>query len=192
MRLTLTRILTYAIIETDVPFELDSNIIRVKESGTLDYETDSVFTFHVVVTDQDGLSDTATITVNLNDTPEPPKFDDKTPTFTVDENVPAGTHVGDVVASDVDEDDVLTYSIGDPTDTFVIDEVTGEITVKADSTIDYETKNEYTVTVVVTDKYGYTDTATVTIKVNDKNEAPDVPDQTITRCGLRCGPRQGD
>ena len=174
------RILTYEIVETDVPFELDSNIIRVKESGTLDYETDSVFTFHVVVTDQDGLSDTATITVNLNDTPEPPKFDDKTPTFSVDENVPAGTHVGDVVASDVDEDDVLTYSIGDPTDTFVIDEVTGEITVKADSTIDYETKNEYTVTVVVTDKYGYTDTATVTIKVNDKNEAPDVPDQTIT------------
>ncbi len=174
------RILTYEIVETDVPFELDSNIIRVKEPGKLDYETDSVFTFHVVVTDQDGLSDTATITVNLNDTPEPPKFDDKTPTFTVDENVPAGTHVGDVVASDIDEDDTLTYSIKDPTDTFVIDEVTGEITVKADSTIDYETKNEYTVTVVVTDKYGYTDTATVTIKVNDVNEAPDVPDQTIT------------
>ena len=174
------RILTYEIVETDVPFELDSNIIRVKEPGKLDYETDSVFTFHVVVTDQDGLSDTATITVNLNDTPEPPKFDDKTPTFAVDENVPAGTFVGVVTASDVDEDDVLTYSIGDPTDTFVIDEVTGEITVKADSTIDYETKNEYTVTVVVTDKYGYTDTATVTIKVNDVNEAPDVPDQTIT------------
>ena len=174
------RILTYEIVETDVPFELDSNIIRVKEPGKLDYETDSVFTFHVVVTDQDGLSDTATITVNLNDTPEPPKFDDKTPTFTVDENVPAGTHVGDVVASDIDEDDTLTYSIKDPTDTFVIDEVTGEIMVKADSTIDYETKNEYTVTVVVTDKYGYTDTATVTIKVNDVNEAPDVPDQTIT------------
>ena len=174
------RILTYEIVETDVPFELDSNIIRVKEPGKLDYEADSVFTFHVVVTDQDGLSDTATITVNLNDTPEPPKFDDKTPTFTVDENVPAGTHVGDVVASDIDEDDTLTYSIKDPTDTFIIDEVTGEITVKADSTIDYETKNEYTVTVVVTDKYGYTDTATVTIKVNDVNEAPDVPDQTIT------------
>ncbi|MBR2059301.1 MAG: cadherin repeat domain-containing protein [Fibrobacter sp.] len=174
------RVLTYEIVETDVPFELDSNIIRVKEPGKLDYETDSVFTFHVVVTDQDGLSDTATITVNLNDTPEPPKFDDKTPTFAVDENVPAGTFVGVVTASDVDEDDVLTYSIGDPTDTFVIDEVTGKITVKADSTIDYETKNEYTVTVVVTDKYGYTDTATVTIKVNDVNEAPDVPDQTIT------------
>jgi hypothetical protein len=174
------RILTYEIVETDVPFELDSNIIRVKEPGKLDYETDSVFTFHVVVTDQDGLSDTATITVNLNDTPEPPHFDDKTPTFTVDENVPAGTLVGVVTASDVDDDDTLTYSIGDPTDTFVIDEVTGEITVKADSTIDYETKNEYTVTVVVTDKYGYTDTATVTIKVNDVNEAPDVPDQTIT------------
>ncbi|MBO4435502.1 MAG: cadherin repeat domain-containing protein [Fibrobacter sp.] len=174
------RILTYEIIETDVPFELDSNIIRVKEPGKLDYETDSVFTFHVVVTDQDGLSDTATITVNLNDTPEPPKFDDKTPTFTVDENVPAGTHVGDVVASDVDDDDTLTYSIKDPTVTFIINEATGEITVKADSTIDYETKNEYTVTVVVTDKYGYTDTATVTIKVNDVNEAPDVPDQTIT------------
>ena len=174
------RILTYEIVETDVPFELDSNIIRVKEPGKLDYETDSVFTFHVVVTDQDGLSDTATITVNLNDTPEPPKFDDKTPTFAVDENVPAGTFVGVVTASDVDDDDTLTYSIGDPTDTFIIDEVTGKITVKADSTIDYETKNEYTVTVVVTDKYGYTDTATVTIKVNDVNEAPDVPDQTIT------------
>jgi hypothetical protein len=174
------RILTYEIIETDVPFELDSNIIRVKEPGKLDYETDSVFTFHVVVTDQDGLSDTATITVNLNDTPEPPKFEDKTPTFTVDENVPAGTFVGTVTASDIDVDDTLTYSINDPTDTFVMDPVTGTITVKADSTIDYETKNEYTVTVVVTDKYGYTDTATVTIKVNDVNEAPVVPDQTIT------------
>ena len=174
------RILTYAIVESDVPFELDSNIIRVKEPGKLDYETDSVFTFHVVVTDQDGLSDTATITVNLNDTPEPPKFDDKTPTFTVDENVPAGTFVGTVTASDIDADDTLTYTIDDPTDTFVMDPVTGTITVKADSTIDYETKNEYTVTVVVTDKYGYTDTATVTIKVNDVNEAPVVPDQTIT------------
>ena len=161
-------------------FDIDENgKITVAQGANLDFETDSVFFVKAIVTDGT-LSDTAIVKISLDDTPEPPKFDDHTPTFTVDENVPAGTSVGFVVATDVDDDDTLTYSIGDPTDTFVIDSVTGEITVKADSTIDYEKKNEYTVTVVVTDKYGYTDTATVTIKVNDLNETPDIPDQTLT------------
>ena len=161
-------------------FDIDENgKITVAQGANLDFETDSVFFVKAIVTDGT-LSDTALVKISLIDTPEPPKFDDDTPTLTVDENVPAGTSVGFVTATDVDDDDTLTYSIKDPTDTFIIDEVTGEITVKADSTIDYEKKNEYTVTVVVTDKYGYTDTATVTIKVNDLNETPDIPDQTLT------------
>ena len=174
------RILTYSIIENDVPFVMDSATIRVKDSTKLNFETTPEFTFHVVVTDQDGLSDTALITVKLNDVNEPPVFTDDKPTLTVDENVPAGTEVGPVTATDVDEGDSLTYSIKDPTDTFVIDSVTGMVTVKADSTIDYETKNVYTVTVIVTDKDGLTDTAIVTIKVNDLNEAPEMDDQELT------------
>ena len=173
------RKLDYKIIETGVPFSLDSNIIRVEDKDRLNYEVDTVFSFHVLVTDGE-FSDTALITVKLNDVNEPPEFTDDRPTLTVDENVPAGTEVGPVTATDVDEDDSLTYSIKDPTDTFVIDSVTGMITVKADSTIDYETKNVYTVTVIVTDKEGLTDTAIVTIKVNDLNEAPEMDDQELT------------
>ena len=174
------RILTYEIIESDVPFTMDSATIRVKDSTTLDFETTPEFSFHVVVIDQDGLSDTALITVKLNDVNEPPVFTDDKPTLTVDENVPAGTEVGPVTATDVDDGDTLTYTIDDPTGTFVIDSTTGLITVKADSTIDYEYKNEYTVTVIVTDKDGLKDTATVTIKVNDLNEAPVIEDKTFS------------
>ena len=61
--------LFYAIIESDVPFILDSNIIKVGDSSRLDYEVDPVFTFHVRVCDRE-LCDTALVVVNLNDVNE--------------------------------------------------------------------------------------------------------------------------
>ena len=61
--------LTYSIIENDIPFILDSNEVKVGDASRLDYESDSVFTFHVRVTDGE-LSDTALVVVKLKDVDE--------------------------------------------------------------------------------------------------------------------------
>ena len=67
--------LTYTIVESGVPFVMDSNIVKVKDPSKLDYETDSVLTFHVVVDDGE-YTDTALVTVKLTDVNEPPHFGD--------------------------------------------------------------------------------------------------------------------
>lgn len=170
--------LTYTIIESNSPFKMDGNVIKVADKSKLDYETNPTFVVHVRVTDG-SLADTATVTISLKDMPEPPKFTDKTPTFAVDENSPAKTLVGTVSATDVDDGETLIYSLVDPSDKFVVDPATGKITVKADNTLDYETKATYSVSVIVTDKDGLKDTAKVTIKINDVNENPVVAEQTF-------------
>lgn len=171
--------LTYTIIESNSPFKMDGNVIKVADKSKLDYETNPTFVVHVRVTDG-SLADTATVTISLKDMPEPPKFTDKTPTFAVDENSPAKTLVGTVSATDVDDGETLIYSLVDPSDKFVVDPATGKITVKADNTLDYETKATYPVSVIVTDKDGLKDTAKVTIKINDVNESPVVAEQTFS------------
>lgn len=61
--------LTYAILTSDVPFILDSNIIKVENSNRLDYEVNPAFTFLVRVSD--GMfCDTALVVVNLKDVNE--------------------------------------------------------------------------------------------------------------------------
>ena len=67
------RKLTYTIIEQNVPFKLDSNIIKVKDPSRLNYETDTLFSFHVVVSDGE-FKDTATVKIHLEDVDESPKI----------------------------------------------------------------------------------------------------------------------
>ena len=59
----------------------------------------------VQVPDAGGLSDSATVTVTLNDVNEQPTVNDDT--FSVDENSPDGTSVGSVTAGDPDAGDTL-------------------------------------------------------------------------------------
>jgi predicted outer membrane repeat protein len=80
--------LTYAIIggNTGGAFAINavSGEITVVNSAALDYETNPSFGLTVQVTDNLGLSDTATITINLGAVNEGPGFSglDNTPTFT--------------------------------------------------------------------------------------------------------------
>nr|WP_295370480.1 cadherin domain-containing protein [uncultured Sphingosinicella sp.] len=88
----------------------------------------------------------------------------------VDENAPAGTVVGTVSASDIDED-VLEYSLSHDADgLFDIDAVTGRLTTTA--ALDFETRSSYQVEVVATDPDGEKVSRKLTISVNDLNEAP--------------------
>ncbi|MGI9518285.1 MAG: Ig-like domain-containing protein, partial [Pirellulaceae bacterium] len=162
-------------------FTIDaSGNITVADGSQLNFEATTSYTLSVEVTDAGapGLTDTATITINVNDLNETPTVSDDT--FAVDENETNGTLVGSVTASDPDAGDSLSYAItaGDPTGIFAID-ASGNISVADGSQLNFEATTSYTLSVEVTDAGapGLTDTATITINVNDVNETPTVNNQ---------------
>ena len=102
-------------------------------------------------------------------------------TFTVDENTPPGSLVGDAVTAKDPDGDVLTYSLsGTDASSFEIDGSTGRIIVGSGTMLDYESGNTtYTVIVSVhdgRDSYGDDDSAIddlieVSIDVSNVDEA---------------------
>ena len=92
------------------------------------------------------------------------------------EGAAAGSNVGNpVVATDDDEDDTLTYTLGGAdAKLFDIDSSTGQITVGVGTQLGYETKDRYDVTVTATDPSSdASDTITVAIMVTDVRVSED-------------------
>ncbi len=156
-----------------------------------DYEAKSVYSVTVTATDPSNASDSITVTVTVTDVEEAPEFPaTETGARSVAENTEAGQNIGDpVTATDDDDDDSLTYSLGvDDVESFDIVDSSGQLRTKA--TLDYETQASYTVTVSVSDSKdadGNADTATdatitVTITVTNVEEAPEFP---ATETGAR-------
>ena len=155
-------------------FDIDSETGQLETKVALDYETKD--TYEVTVTASDGGTDTVsiTVTINITNVNEAPKFATTTATRSIAENTAAGTAIGEPVsATDPDgttdvnpEDDnvdALTYTLG-VTDaaSFAIDSDTGQLETKV--ALDYETKDSYEVTVTASD--GGTDTASITVAIN--------------------------
>ena len=101
---------------------------------------------------------------SLNATPRASNPTNRTPyfiggysvTFTVDENTPPGSLVGDAITATDPDGDVLTYSLlGIDASSFVLDGSTGQITVGSGTLLDYESgPTRYTVVVSVHDGRG--------------------------------------
>jgi lysyl endopeptidase len=155
-------------------FAVDANTgeISVLDAEALDFETTPSFTLEVEVEDADGLSDSATITISLNDVNEAPSIADQD--FALDENSAVGTVVGTLAASDPDAGDTLAFSVtgGSGAGVFAVDANTGEISVLDAAALDFETTPSFTLEVEVEDADGLSDSATITISLNDVNEAP--------------------
>ena len=171
---------TYSITagDDDGKFSIDSSgAISVAEA--LDYESSPAHTLTVEATDAGGLSDTATVSIEITDVNEAPSFGADEYTFTVPENSAIAHSVGTAAATDPDEGDTLTYSIsaGNDEGAFAIGGSTGSITV-ADA-LDYETTVAYKLTVEVSDGRGGAATATLRISVGDVAE-DGPPPPTVT------------
>ncbi len=103
----------------------------------------------------------------------PPTVNDQT--FTVDENSANGTVVGQVVATDGNVGQTLTYSIVSGNDLgFFALSSDGEITVADNTNLDYEQHTSVDLVVRVTDNGSpvLSTDATMTININDVNEPP--------------------
>ncbi|MBO7629004.1 MAG: cadherin domain-containing protein, partial [Bacteroidales bacterium] len=161
-----------------------TGVVSVKSGVTLNYESlDSVLTIRVKVVDDAANSNGvgkdsayAVVVLKIVDQNEAPIVRDTT--FSVEENSPAGTVVGQLKASDPDiRSDVfgkLTYSIVETNVPFSIEQ-DGTISVSQDNALDFETKPSWTIHVKVTDGF-IPQTVEVTINLIDVNEPPHIDD----------------
>ncbi|HUQ68527.1 MAG TPA: cadherin repeat domain-containing protein, partial [Planctomycetaceae bacterium] len=144
-------------------------------SPTINFEALNQYNLTVQVTDNGtpARSSTAAVTVNIADLNEAPTFLAPT-TFTISENRPVNTFVGDVNTSDP-EGNTVTYSIvgGDPNAQFAINSATGVITV-AKATINFEATPQFLLSVKAQDNGSPANskTQTITVNVTNLNEPP--------------------
>jgi hypothetical protein len=174
---------TYAIVGRNDTgaFSIDKTTggLFVADATKLDYETHASFALSVRVTDAGGLSDTATITVNLSNVAESPAVADQG--FTVAENTAAGTTVGTVVATDGDGGVPQSWTIlsGNEGGAFAID-AGGRLSVAKSSELDYESRERIVLSVRATDATGGGATGVVTVLLTNVQEfAPAIADQNF-------------
>ena len=177
--------LTYTLSGTDATtFSVDSSSGQLRTSASLDYETKSTYALTLSVSDNNGGTDSISITITIIDIVEvrannPPVFNDGiSTTRTVAENSAADTDIGsEITADDVDQDP-LTYGLtGSNASTFSIVNTSGQLKTKA--ALNHEATSSYSLTVTVSDGQGGSDSISVTINVQDVNEPP-VFDEGLT------------
>ncbi|MCP4424903.1 MAG: tandem-95 repeat protein, partial [Chloroflexi bacterium] len=143
----------------------------IEYTPTLNFVGNDSFTYEITA---NGKTDSATVTVtvfNVNDAPTDIALDDDH----VDENMAAGTAVGNFSAIDPDADDNHTYTlVADAGDTnndnasFTI----SDGVLKTAEIFDAETKGAYAIRVQVRDSGGATIEEQFIITVDDLNDAP--------------------
>jgi hypothetical protein len=159
--------LAYALTTPNVPFTVNAATGVVTTTAALDRE--SVPSYALAFTATDGTNTTplnATVNVtNVNEAPVPAG----NPSFVLLENLPAGTVVGSVSASDADSASV-GYTLATTGVPFRVNAVTGQITTTAP--LNREAITSYTLDVRATDGSLASSPITVSIGVADVNEPP--------------------
>ena len=165
----------------------DSSVFGINQSsglvtlkGSLDFETTT--SYALTVTASDGAFSTAAlISVNVTNVNEVPFM--TIANLTIDENSLAGTKVDGTISALDEENDMITWELPEDINTdnilFNIDPLTGELTLKQDSTINYEITDKLSVLIIAKDEFLST-SQVVEITVGDVNDAPVIEDQTIS------------
>lgn len=148
--------------------------ITVATDANINFESGATLTLTVQVWDsgQPIATTQRTLEVVVNDLPESPVVSDAQ--FDLAENSAVGAVVGTVQFSDPDAGDEATIELlaSDGSDNFVIDSLTGEITVAPDAVLDFETQAEYDLQVRVTDGVTPAVLGNVKVRLLDRNDAP--------------------
>lgn len=151
-------------------FSLNPTTGVVTLTRALDFETTPAYYLSVRASDSNGSVATTSLNVTVVDQNDSPQFLSTPYSVNIAENLPVGTTVIKVVASDQDPSDSLTYSLsGTNNNHFNIGSNTGIITTGQE--LDRENINSYSLTVSVSDG-SVTVTEGITIAVDNANDAP--------------------
>ena len=199
---------THTLEVSDDRFEIidafDRKWLKLKEGVGLDYEAEDSIAVTVTVTDADGLSDSAEVTVAVNDVNEAPSVTitggatvpvlDVESSLTVAENAMGADlpplaliEISDPDAADAamltGRDGMMATSVDNDHFEVKLDPEGGLwLALKAEASLDHEAATDGTidVTVTFTDSAGNTGSAVATVIVTDLNEAPSVTVQDGT------------
>ncbi len=169
-------------------FGIETATGQLKTSAALDYETKSVYSVSVSVSDGK-ITDLITVTINVTDVEEettgnqqvidgpsnnaPVFTDGSSTTRNVSEDAATGVDIGTPIAATDADGHSLTYTLGG-TDaaSFSIDSTNGQL--RTNTFLDFEIKSTYSVTITVSDG---TDSATISVTINvvdaTENSAPE-------------------
>jgi hypothetical protein len=105
-----------------------------------------------------------------------PRVQDQT--FSIDENSPNGTVVGEIIAKDKSGQKLeFTISSGNENEAFALDKKTGILTVKNYTLLNYETTSSFLLYVEVEDEFGKSSEAEITISLVN---LPEITDATLS------------
>lgn len=130
-------------------FNIDSltGQLTLKQDSTLNYETQG--TIPITLTASDDYSTSyKSVSVYLGDVNDAPVIDNQV--IQIKENQAPGTVIGTITSTDEDADAVIIYSLIDDS-LFKIDSLTGELTVRYSTELDYEDQKTYFLDVIVSD-----------------------------------------
>ncbi|MCB0803197.1 MAG: cadherin domain-containing protein [Flavobacteriales bacterium] len=142
-------------------FTISGNLLL--SNANFDFETQNSFPIRLKTTDNQGGSFEKTFTIAIRNGNEKPSIENQF--FAIEENSPAGTTIGTVIASDLDANETFTYRIVGSQLNLEIIAATGEL--KSLRSFDYENQRSYELKVEVTDLGGLKDTASVEIEILD-------------------------
>ena len=158
--------------------QLTGLVFTPNTDANSDLETIGQFTY--TVSDQDGASDSSTVTITVTAVQDPPTIDSATAT-SIEENT---TTIMTVDGNDVDGD-TLSYSIsgGADKDLFEIDAATGDLSFKAkqdfENPADADGDNIYEVEVTVDDGNGNTVSQTIQVTITDRSTSMSLSNSNI-------------
>lgn len=171
---------SYEFLDNSGPFAIDLNngTIRVVNAQPWDFETTSPLIIRVRAFDSltPPESTIRNVTISPSDVNESPVIAGQQ--FTIAENSPSTTLIGNIAATDPDQGaaGTLTYSIGagGPTNVFSLDSTTGALSVLDGSRLDFEQQSTWLFPVIARDNGSpaLSSTATMTVRITDVNEPP--------------------
>ena len=135
----------------------------------------------LTVVDDTGLNDTAVVMITLQAPNQSPQFAQPEYVASIAENSLAGTTVSSQISASDPESTQVTYGIAGGTGEFVIDQLSGIVTVNDSSKLDYETTPIIVVNVTATDANSnpLASSAILTVNLTDVNDVAPVFTESI-------------
>ena len=157
--------------------------ISVVDSSLINFESASAANLNVRVIDNGGLTDSAVITIQINDVNEPPML--IIPQLSIAEHSETDIAVGvlDVIDPDAGDTTVFDITGGTGATAFRLNN-DGTLVVNDPSQLDFEVNDSLSLSVRVTDAGGLTDTESFSIAITDVMESPaDFDANGVLNCG---------
>jgi hypothetical protein len=146
----------------------NNGTIVVSEGADLNYEAVKSYTLYVVAYNEFGESNNVSVKINVNDISDAlPVISNDNYIFSVDENSPSGTFIGQL--NIINNDNVQIFSgklSGEGSEYFELLS-NGTIYIAQGVNIDYEVKSLYLLDAKIITRVGESKTVTVTININD-------------------------